>query len=181
MTLEGRKRGEIENETRYWQEDRFGKSTFLDKPYRARNVDILIGTSLSGLILAATVYVLAGALIHDIAPNEFTLTNFAVAFACGLALPTALRLLTGWNLGASRGSKLQRYPSSSLPELAIQDKERAERQLLEAIEHYGEITPAIAAIKTPLSVEEADRLLSGLANRGYLEVRVEEGKLVYGL
>jgi predicted ArsR family transcriptional regulator len=60
------------------------------------------------------------------------------------------------------------------------DGKHAER-LLEAIERHGGVSPAKAAIEAGLSVEEADGILSGLAQKGYLEVRVEEGKLVYGM
>ena len=56
-----------------------------------------------------------------------------------------------------------------------------ERQLLEAIERKGEITPARAALKTNLSVEETERALSRLAERGHLDVRAEGGRLVYSL
>lgn len=57
----------------------------------------------------------------------------------------------------------------------------AERQLLEVIERNGEITPARAALQTSLTVEEAEQLLSDLAQRGHLDVRVEGSKLVYAL
>ena len=57
----------------------------------------------------------------------------------------------------------------------------AERQLLEVIERNGEITPARAALRTSLTVEEAEQLLSDLAQRGHLDVRVEGSKLVYAL
>lgn len=59
--------------------------------------------------------------------------------------------------------------------------EPAERQLLEVIERNGEITPARAALQTSLTVDEAERLLSELAQRGHLDVRVEGSKLVYSL
>jgi hypothetical protein len=53
--------------------------------------------------------------------------------------------------------------------------------LLEVIEANGEITPARAALQTSLTVEEAERLLSDLAQRGHLDVRVEGSKLIYSL
>lgn len=37
------------------------------------------------------------------------------------------------------------------------------------------------ALETSLPVEEADRMLSELAGKGYLEVRVERGRLLYFL
>ena len=36
-------------------------------------------------------------------------------------------------------------------------------------------------METSLSVEEADRMLSDLAGKGHLEVRVERGRLLYSL
>jgi len=57
----------------------------------------------------------------------------------------------------------------------------SERKLLEVIEANGEITPARAALQTSLTVEEAEQLLSDLAQRGHLDVRVEGSRLVYSL
>ena len=60
-------------------------------------------------------------------------------------------------------------------------RKSAEKQMLEVIERNGEITPARAALQTSLTVDEAERLLSELAQRGHLDVRVEGSKLVYSL
>jgi hypothetical protein len=57
----------------------------------------------------------------------------------------------------------------------------AERQLLEVMERNGEITPARAALQTFLTVEDAEHLLSDLAQKGHLDVRVEGSRLVYAL
>ena len=56
-----------------------------------------------------------------------------------------------------------------------------ERDLLEALRRRGEITPARAAMETPLSVAEADRMLKELAEGGHLEVRVRGGAIFYAL
>ena len=56
-----------------------------------------------------------------------------------------------------------------------------ENELLQVIRRHGRLTVAGAALKTPLSVKEAGRMLSELAGRGYLEVRVERGRLLYSL
>jgi hypothetical protein len=61
------------------------------------------------------------------------------------------------------------------------DEERKEKELLEALARHGEITAAKAALETTLSVSEADRMLSGLAKDGHLEVRAREGRLGYAL
>jgi hypothetical protein len=47
-----------------------------------------------------------------------------------------------------------------------------EREVLEALGRLGELTAAEAALETSLTVEEAERVLSGLAAKGHLRVRV---------
>ena len=56
-----------------------------------------------------------------------------------------------------------------------------ERELLEALQSRGELTPAQAAMETSLTVNEADEMLKDLAAKGHLEVRVRRGGLFYGL
>ena len=56
-----------------------------------------------------------------------------------------------------------------------------ERELLEALQSSGELTPAQAAMKTSLTVNEADEMLKDLAAKGHLDVRVRGGGLFYGL
>jgi hypothetical protein len=59
--------------------------------------------------------------------------------------------------------------------------ERKERELLEALARWGELSPARAALETSLGVAEADRMLSGLARDGHVEVRARDGRLSYAL
>jgi hypothetical protein len=56
-----------------------------------------------------------------------------------------------------------------------------ERELLEALQSSGELTPAQAAMETSLTVNEADQMLRDLAAKGHLDVRVRGGGLFYGL
>ena len=109
--------------------------------------------------------------------------------ACGLATPVAVRL---WKSGmeglresgaTDRGRALHdRVPAPHADVAVVGPEEKhAERRLLEAIDRHGHITAARAALETPLTVAEADRMLSDLAKGGHLEVRVEGGKLLYGL
>ncbi|MDQ4126404.1 MAG: hypothetical protein M3151_00355 [Actinomycetota bacterium] len=56
-----------------------------------------------------------------------------------------------------------------------------ERELLEALQRRGELTPAEAAMETSLTVSEADKMLEDLAAKGHLDVRVRGGGLFYGL
>jgi hypothetical protein len=56
-----------------------------------------------------------------------------------------------------------------------------ERELLEALQSKGELTPAQAAMETSLTVNESDEMLKDLAAKGHLDVRVRGGGLFYGL
>jgi hypothetical protein len=68
---------------------------------------------------------------------------------------------------------------ASAPHVLSED--RKEKELLETLTSYGEITPTQAALESSLSVSEADRMLSELTKNGHLEVRAREGGLVYAL
>lgn len=57
----------------------------------------------------------------------------------------------------------------------------AEKQLLLAILDAGGITPVEAALKTSLTVDEADDVLTRLADRGHLLVHSRDGALLYAL
>jgi hypothetical protein len=61
------------------------------------------------------------------------------------------------------------------------DEGRKEKEVLEALARHGELTPARAALETSLSVAEADKVLSGLAKEGHIEVRARDGRLGYAL
>jgi hypothetical protein len=56
-----------------------------------------------------------------------------------------------------------------------------ERELLEALARRGELSPALAALETSLTVDEANRMLTDLAKRGHVELRAHEGRLGYAL
>jgi hypothetical protein len=56
-----------------------------------------------------------------------------------------------------------------------------ERELLQALQSKGELTPAQAAMETSLTVKEADEMLEDLAAKGHLDVKVRGGGLFYGL
>jgi hypothetical protein len=65
---------------------------------------------------------------------------------------------------------------------AISGPDDREKQLLSAIrENGGSITPAEAAMETPLTVREADAMLSELAGGGHLMVESRGGTLFYAL
>jgi hypothetical protein len=54
-------------------------------------------------------------------------------------------------------------------------------ELLLALEHHGEITAVGAALETSLGVAAAEKMLSDLANDGYVRVVAREGTLAYAL
>lgn len=56
-----------------------------------------------------------------------------------------------------------------------------ERALLVALRDHGELSPALLAVETALTVGEADRILKRLAQEGHLEVRVRGGGIFYAL
>jgi len=62
----------------------------------------------------------------------------------------------------------------------VRSKPGSEKQLLLAIQDAGgSITPIEAALRTSLSVDEAEALLSRFADRGYLFVESRDGALSY--
>jgi ATP/maltotriose-dependent transcriptional regulator MalT len=56
-----------------------------------------------------------------------------------------------------------------------------EKELLRALEEHGEITPATAAMRTSLTVEEASKMLDKLAAKGHMRVLNRDGVLAYTL
>jgi hypothetical protein len=60
-------------------------------------------------------------------------------------------------------------------------EEEQERELLEAIRESGEISAAAAAVRTSLTVAEADRRLRELAEHGQIEIRAKGGAVFYAL
>ncbi len=56
-----------------------------------------------------------------------------------------------------------------------------EKELLGALEEHGKLTPATAAMRTSLTVDEASKILDTLARKGHLRLRTEEGVMAYAL
>ena len=61
------------------------------------------------------------------------------------------------------------------------DKKDKEGELLETLAEWGEIMPTTAAMRTSLTVDEASKMLDGLAGKGHLELRAEDGIMAYAL
>jgi ATP/maltotriose-dependent transcriptional regulator MalT len=64
---------------------------------------------------------------------------------------------------------------------SIPDTREKEKELLGALEEHGKLTPATAAMRTSLTVDEASKMLHTLARKGHLELRMEEGDMAYAL
>ena len=56
-----------------------------------------------------------------------------------------------------------------------------EKELLDALDERGGLTPTTAAMRTSLTVDEASQMLGTLARDGHLEQRTEEGVTTYAL
>jgi hypothetical protein len=83
----------------------------------------------------------------------------------GALVPVALAVLDG------PGPKLGR----------TDDKKSKERELLNALAERGEITPATAAMRTSLTVDEASKMLGDLAGKGHLQLQAKDGIMAYAL
>jgi DNA-binding NarL/FixJ family response regulator len=67
--------------------------------------------------------------------------------------------------------------SGSVPKRV--DIKNKEQELLEALAEQGELTPATAAMRTSLTVDEASKMLDELAGKGHLKLQMEDGIMVY--
>jgi ATP/maltotriose-dependent transcriptional regulator MalT len=56
-----------------------------------------------------------------------------------------------------------------------------EKELLDALEEYGELTPATAAMRTSLTVDEAAKMLERLARKSHLESHTHDSVTAYAL
>ena len=83
----------------------------------------------------------------------------------GTLMPIVLAVLDG------PGLKLRR----------TDDKKSKERELLNVLAERGEITPATAAMHTSLTVDEASKMLDGLAGKGHLKLQAKDGVVAYAL
>lgn len=82
---------------------------------------------------------------------------------------TLLVLFAAWQLLRGRTSTAKPGPG-------------AEKQLLMVMrESEGSITPVEAALETSLTVDEAEEILSRLADRGHLHIESRDGAISYAL
>jgi DNA-binding CsgD family transcriptional regulator len=95
--------------------------------------------------------------------------EWAWILAFGTAIPAAF-LWQANRLLAPR----ERVPSAP-------SAKNKEKELLGALAERGELTPVTAAMRTSLTADEAAVMLEGLARKGYLRLRVEDGVQAYAL
>jgi DNA-binding NarL/FixJ family response regulator len=82
----------------------------------------------------------------------------------GVAVPVALILLGGRERGPAR----------------LKDRKTKEEELLRALTEQAELTPAAAAMRTSLTVDEASKMLDDLARKGHLRLHAGDGVVTYG-
>jgi DNA-binding NarL/FixJ family response regulator len=83
----------------------------------------------------------------------------------GVAAPVALALMGGRERGPAR----------------LEDKKTKEGELLSALAEQAELTPAAAAMRTSLTVDEASRMLEDLARKGHLRPHAGGGVVSYSI
>jgi DNA-binding CsgD family transcriptional regulator len=64
---------------------------------------------------------------------------------------------------------------------AVPGTREKEKELLGALEERGELTPATAAMRSSLTVDEASEMLENLARKGHLEMQTDGGVVAYAL
>lgn len=164
-----RERGEVE---------RFHAAEIERRNARNRSLTALVaggsGTAAAGILGLGVLFFSSGSTSALTLLMYFVATVIAVLPSAWLAKRGAGGLLEAWEArpAGTTSSRIRGH------EVEPGGKD-SERELLEVIERHGEVTPARAALETSLTVEEAERRLSGLAEKGQLEVRAEGGRLVY--
>lgn len=103
---------------------------------------------------------------------------FPLAFAGVLPM---VKGLTSMVSGRQRLGGPQPAPQMEGPGGTVPGKVDSERQiLLVAKEENGRVTPALAALKTELSIENAEHILQNMAEKGYATMHVtDEGRVEY--
>lgn len=103
---------------------------------------------------------------------------FILAFACVLLVPLTAFWWIVPVLGAAVPISLAFL---ARPDLAVLPADNQERELVDALVDRGELTPATAAMRTSLTVDEASRMLEDLARKGSLRPRAGDGLVSYAL
>ena len=102
------------------------------------------------------------------------LADVGIAWAGVLGIGVAAPVLLLWQINRA----IAAHEASRRAAPGAREKEK---ELLEALEERGGITPVTAAISTSLTADEAASMLDELTGKGYLRLRVEEGIRTYAL
>jgi len=159
-------------------------------PYKAKRIVNTVGQVSSELIsetsaangqLTANVYEKAMVSENPVSPHP--LRNGLLTLVIGLVLCAGIVVVRP-GVGARMAGALNEWGVRPIGEAELPiDPSEAERikeqELLEALGRRGKLTAVEASLETSLSVEEANRMLFELAARGYLELTVEHGRLLY--
>ncbi len=106
---------------------------------------------------------------------------FVLAFACVLLVPLTAFWWIVPVLGAAVPISLAFLARPHIGFLPADNKGAKERELLNALVDRGELTPATAAMRTSLTVNEASRMLEELTREGRLRPRAGDGLVSYAL
>jgi capsular polysaccharide biosynthesis protein len=140
---------------------------------------------------AITAHVWEAAQIPDKPMSPKPLRNGLLTLVSGLILCVILALVLPGVVASGLGQAALRATRAVVGQPAAGSRVRLtgslviepakEKELLEALARRGALTVAGAALETSLTVEETEWILSALAAKGHLEVRVEHGRLLYSL
>jgi hypothetical protein len=128
--------------------------------------------------------------VDKMSPRAQVMTGLAVLVPAALGAAFVLYFIPwlwwlifvfGWSIFPAFGLLVRGIAGLSDDSAGPPAANARERELLEALQRRGELTPAQAAMETSLTVNEADKMLEELAAKGHLDVRVRGGGLFYGL
>jgi len=128
--------------------------------------------------LSGTLPFLGAALSGWILLRTYSTDQLAAAGGASSSVAEEMRGTVRRAAGATRRTTSEGWMER---ERASATEAAKEQELLEAIRRNGQVTAVEAALETSLSVEEAERMLSELAAKGHLEVRVRSSRLLYAL
>jgi capsular polysaccharide biosynthesis protein len=128
----------------------------------------------NGLVTLVVGLVLAAVLTHGV-PRS--LAAGVEQIADGLV--ESLKFQTDQLLTRVRQGVAQARPGGGRRAALREAEAVKEKELLRALGRHGKLSAVEAALETSLSVDDCNRILLDLANRGQLEMNVERGRVVY--
>ena len=102
------------------------------------------------------------------------LADVGIVWVAVLGIGVAAPVLLLWQINRA-------IATHEVSRQAVAASGKKEKELLAALEQRGEITPATAAMRTSLTVDEASNLLEAMARKGHLYPQMEGGVTAYTL